>query len=114
MILSHFPENESYQLIDRPISYNKFLSLTPANPLWISYGMNDKDIYVMIMNDKLTLPTFYSGGEGKFKFKELPLRESLKIGHKYSLRIQMLTDNMIGIANGNSVIYKNDKWKHEG
>lgn len=114
MILSHFPENKSYQLIDNPISYNKFLSLTPSNSLWISYGMNDKDIYDMIMNDKLTLPTFYAGGEGKFKFKELPLRKSLKIGHTYTLRIKMITDNMIGIANGNSVIYKNDKWEHEG
>ena len=76
--------------------------------------MNDKDIYDMIMNDKLTLPTFYAGGEGKFKFKELPLRKSLKIGHTYTLRIKMITDNMIGIANGNSVIYKNDKWEHEG
>lgn len=114
MILSHFPNDNSYQLIDSHISYSKFLSLHPVNSLWIKYGMNANDIYNMVMKRGISLPIFYSGGEGKFQLIEFPLQESLKIGHTYTLRIKMLTNNAIGIANGNTVLYKNDEWNYEG
>ena len=114
MILSHFPNDNSYQLIDNHISYSKFLSLHPVNSLWIKYGMNANDIYNMVMKRGISLPIFYSGGEGKFQLIEFPLQESLKIGHTYTLRIKMLTNNAIGIANGNTVLYKNDEWNYEG
>ena len=114
MILTHFPVDNSYQLLDVPISRSKFLSLPPVSSLWISYGMNANDIYDMVMRGELSLPAFYADGEGKFQFIEFPLQESLKIGRFYTMRVKMLTDHNIGIANNNTVSYKKDDWHYEG
>ena len=113
MILSHLPEDNSYQFIDNPISFSKFISLPPVNSLLISYGMYDNNIYDMAMNDKLSLPTLYSGGEGKLQLIDFPLQESLNIGENYTLRVKMLSGNDIAIINQNTLIDK-EKWNHEG
>ena len=112
MILSHFPEDKSYQLLNEPISYSKFLSLPPANSLWIEYGVNADDIYKMAIKGEISLPEFYSEGEGKFQLIDFPLQNSLKIGKSYTLRVKMLSDCDIAIINEDIIINKKD-WNFE-
>lgn len=113
MILSHFPDDESYQLLDKPMSLSKFYTLTPTNSLWIEYGLNSEVLYNKLMNGTLSMPTFYSNGEGQFKFIDIPIQESLKIGQTYTFRIKLLEQNDICIING-STFSRTEDWEYEG
>lgn len=113
MILSHFPDNESYQLLDSPISQKLFYTMRPSNPIWIEYGLNPTEIADKIFKHELQLPDFFNKGEGKFKIIEIPMQKSLRIGQFYTFRIQLFVQNDIAIFNENSSSMR-DEWRHEG
>lgn len=113
MILSHFPDDKSYQLLDVPISINKFYSMPKVSSKWIEYGLDPIEIYNKAISDSLSIPTFYSNGEGRFKVIDMPMQKSLKIGQFYTFRIKLLENNDIAIVN-DDLFYKTDEWTYEG
>lgn len=113
MILSHFPENDSYQLVSNPLTMEEFISLVPVNSLWIEYGMDAHLLYKKIRNRELDMPKFYGRGEGRFEIVDIPLRHSLRVGEYYTFRIKMSSDDDFAIIN-NNVYTKSEDWTDEG
>lgn len=113
MILSHFPDDESYQLLDDPISIEKFYSMPSVTSAWIEYGLDPIEIYDKAMTNTLSLPTFFGNGEGRFKIIDMPMQKSLKIGQFYTFRIKMLENSDFAIFN-EDIFCRSDEWNYEG
>lgn len=113
MILSHFPNHESYQLLDNPISLQEFYSLYPVNSIWLEFGIDPKYIYRKNIDNQLEMPEFYTSNEGKIELIDFPMQKSLKIGQFYTFRVKMLCDNKLAIINGD-VFIETEQWNEEG
>ena len=113
MILSHFPDDDSYQLLENKISLQKFYSMKPVNSIWIEYGLNLDDIYDKVIGDQLEMPEFYTANEGKIELLDMPMQESVKIGQFYYFRVKMLKDSNLAIINDDMFITK-EEWQYEG
>ena len=113
MVLSHFPNNESYQLIDNPLSMEEFISLKPVSNLWIQYGLNVHELFMKVRNHQIEMPNFYSGADGVIKILDMPMCASLRVGEVYEFRIQIESDKELTIIN-NKVFTESNKWKNEG
>lgn len=113
MILSHFPEDESYQLLDTPMSYEEFLSLVPVSDLWVEYGVDVHKLYKKIRRKEIRLPNLYSSGEGKLEIIDMPLCDVLITGRSYTFRIRRKTTREFSIHNC-KVFVTLEKWRAEG
>lgn len=113
MILSHFPEYESYQLINSPLSMEEFLAMVPANNLWMEYGADVHKIFKKSRKQTLAMPNFYNGGEGVFEIVDVPLCEALQVGESYTFRIKMKQNKRFAIIH-NGVFTEVDEWEDEG
>ena len=113
MVLSHFPDDESYQLIKDPMSYEEFLSLVPVSHLWLEYGLDGHKLYKKIRGKELRMPIFYGSAEGKLDIIDMPLRDILRIGYTYTFRIRKKTTRGFAIHNNMGFVTL-EKWKAEG
>lgn len=113
LILTHYPEEESYQLIDSPITFEEFRGMSVANPLWLEYGLKIHDIYQMIRQNAVSLPKFYNYGEGDFEIVDIPMCQSLKIGQNYTFRIRKKSDRELAIINNGEYCLEKE-WTSEG
>lgn len=113
MILSHFPNDESYQLIKSPMSYEEFLSLIPVNDLWVEYGLDVHKLYKKIRGKDIKMPIFYGSGEGEIEIIDMPLCDCLRIGETYTFRIRKKTTRDFAIHNNKDFVTL-EKWKAEG
>lgn len=113
MILSHFPDKASCQLLDKPLTEKEFMAMDPVKSVWMGYGLDLSKIYQRARTGKIVLPQFYNQGEGIIEMVDIPYLSSLKIGLLYTFRIKMIEDRDFAIMN-NSVTCKKDEWTAEG
>ena len=113
MIFRHFPEEETNQLLDNPLSMEEFVNLTPANDLWVEYGLNVHEIFDKARRKELNLPTFYNGGEGDFEILDIPMCSYLRLGETYTFRIRIKSQKYFAIFN-NAELADMNKWEDEG
>lgn len=113
MILSHFPKNRDYQLLPQPMSTEEFYSIIPVSDLWMEYGLDVLELAKEIRAKTLTLPTFFSQGEGAIDLLKMPLRRSLKIGEFYDFRIRMKSQRAFSIINEKTYCHQ-EEWTDEG
>ena len=113
MIFSHFPEEDTNQFLNNPLSMEEFVKLTPANYLWVEYGLNIQEIFDKARSKELNLPTFYNGGEGCFEILNMPLCSFLKKDETYTFRIRVKTQKDFAILNDTELTDMN-KWEAEG
>lgn len=113
MILSHFPNEESYQLLKCPMSYDEFLSLIPVSSLWLEYGVDAHKLYKKIRSKEIRLPNVYTSGEGKLEIIDIPLCDVLKIGKSYTFRIKKKISKDFALFDKKTFVTL-EKWKAEG
>lgn len=113
MLLTHFPEHEHYQLVDRPLSRDEFVALPAVNPLYRTYGINTHQLFLMALDHRLSMPKFYNMGEGIFQIVDFPMTPTLKIGETYTFRVRMNNKREFGIIN-NPILCSKSEWKNEG
>ena len=113
MILSHFPDDASYQLIGNPITLSEFESMPPVDHLWVEYGLDVHKLSERIRSRQLEMPKFYTRGEGEFRIIDMPMQKSLQVGETYTFRIKMNSGRDFSIIN-NKVFSKKNEWKDEG
>jgi hypothetical protein len=113
LILSHFPDDESYQLLSAPLSWQDFVAMPPVNDIWTDYGMDGMELYQMARQHRLELPKVYTGGEGEIEFIDIPRSKSLRIGQFYTFRIKMKSGREFAVWN-NKAFSETTEWKHEG
>lgn len=117
MILTHFPENKSDQLLPNPMSEDEFCSMKyPIRKGHNVYGFDIGRIYTAARKGTLSIPEVYSGGYGDLIIIDAPLQKELRVGNEYTFRVKMLTDNKDLILSVCGVWYKVSagKWKDEG
>ncbi len=112
LILSHLPNDKSYQLLNRPLDKKEFTELPAISTLWADYGFDPHLIFEHARSHTLSLPKLYSRGEEEFEIVDIPLHESLKIGQFYTFRVKTNTKRELAIING-SIFCKADEWKKE-
>ena len=113
MIMSHFPNDATCQLLDKPVSEKEFLGFPPAKDIWMEYGLDGHKLYEKAREKRLVLPQFYSQGEGIVEFVDVPFSSSLSIGVSYTFRVKLKSDREFAIMNNGVVIKKKD-WTDEG
>lgn len=113
MILSHYPDDPSDQLLSSPVLWQEFLSMPPVSECWIDYGMDSQELFKMARKHELALPKVYSGGEGEIELLDFPHSKSLSIGQFYTFRIRMKSRREFMLKN-NQFYSKTEEWKNEG
>lgn len=113
MLLTHFPDDKSYQLTDSPISWQEFLSLSSVDDSWLEYGLDGMTLYQMARSRSLNLPRVYTGGEGEVELMDFPHLKSLQIGKFYTFRIKMKNSRLFALIN-NQTYCKTPEWQSEG
>ncbi len=112
MILTHFPDIELYQFLEKPFTKEEFAAIPVANPLWTNYGLTKHYIVEHLRDSSLVLPKFYNQGEGYFQIVDIPLCDSLRIGETYTFRIKMLKERDFIIIN-KPTFCKRPEWREE-
>ena len=113
MLLTHYPDDQSYQLISNPISWQEFLSLQPMDDSWLEYGLDGMTLYKIAKNRNQYLPKVYTGGEGEVELIDFPRQKSLRIGEFYTFRIRMKNNRQFAVIN-NSIYCRTQEWQNEG
>lgn len=113
MILSHYPDDQSYQLLSNFVSWQDFLSMQSVSDCWLDYGMDGKELYRMAQKRSLALPRVYVGGAGEIELIDFPHSKTLRIGQFYTFRIKMKSGRDFTVWN-NTIFSKTDEWKKEG
>lgn len=113
MILSHYPDKASYQLLELPVTQEKFVNMQRVSLLAREYGIDVHYLYEKALADSLSLPKLTKESKVYFRLIEVPLQEKLQIGEMYQFRIKMLDAREFAIIN-NNIFCKNAEWTHEG
>ena len=117
MILTHFPEKESDQLLPNPMSKDEFCSMKyPIRQGYYVYGFDVGRIYAAARAGTLSIPEVYSGGYGELVILDAPLQEELHVGTEYMFRVRMLAEDkeLILLFGGNWLSTAKGRWKDEG
>lgn len=113
MVLSHYPNDASYQLTEQPITPEQFVNTAPVNLLAREYGLDVKLLYRKALDDSLSLPSLAKDKQIHFQLLDVPLQEKLRVGEEYRFRIKMLDEREFAIIN-NSIYCKGAEWTSEG
>lgn len=113
MILSHFPDDTEYQLIDNLMTKEEFLSLKPVDDLWLTYGLDVGYIYRQTRSQSLSLPQFFSRGEQRIRLVDFPKSETLRVGQYYDFRIKVVPGTRFAFIN-DVPCCKTEEWTDEG
>lgn len=115
MVFSHYPNNEEYQFLDEPLTYDEFEDMPYVPAQVYQYNLNVDKIYQLARNNDLELPKFYGELQSQnILFYEIPLCNSLRIGQYYDFRIHLRNiEYKIAIANNGLFTYI-DEFSEEG
>ena len=113
MILSHYPDDESYQFLSKPVSRKEFRLMPRVNALWLDLGLDSRELYQMARTQNLALPQVFSGCEGNIELIDFPHSKTLRIGQFYNFRIKMKSGRVFSIWN-NKNFSRAAAWKNEG
>jgi hypothetical protein len=114
MIFTHFPKNEAYQFLARPISYERFEKLPRLDPNCKYFGWDAKDIFLKCINGTITSwPELYNQEEQYLQLTEIPFQEELKVGRTYRFKVKAQNPRNIAIIN-NSTWYTYELWRYDG
>lgn len=112
MIFTHFPDNPAYQLLSEPLSYDAFISLPTIKPFWGLYGFNARTMLQQCLVSSFTPPKLYPGATQELILKDIPLDQTLHVGHEYTMLIGKKTACELAIVNGQKFTYDME-WEYD-
>lgn len=114
MILRHFPNDESYQLLKHPLTRAEFDSMDYSFSLLNEYGFDVHQVFAKARAHNLTLPEVYSGGVGDFIIISAPLQEKLISGETYEMKVRVTSNRDLVLVNGRGLAVSSGAWTVEG
>lgn len=114
MILSHFPKDEQYQLLDKPVSVELFKSFQKIDESYLDYGLSVDRAYEAIIHKSLSLPKFFSSAIGHIEIIDIPQKSTLSIGDVYTFSIRLLNPNTDFTIINDNIWVKKDEWNSLG
>ena len=103
LIMSHYPDDISYQLLDKPVTFEEFIRIPYPNELWFAYGLDAHELLGQARDNRLAMPLFFNGGEGRFHIIDIPLSPTLRIGQFYTFSIKMTTKGDFALMNKDDI-----------
>jgi len=97
-VFTHFPEDKKWQLLETPISREKFLTIPPLSPKFINWGLNVDELFSHYMMDKHDgFPDYYSVNVD-WKIIKMPISATLKRGTTYEFIFEIDETEEIAIV----------------
>lgn len=92
-IFTHFPEEEKWQFLEKPVSRNEFLNIPPLQPKFINWGFNPNELFFHYVTDKNKgFPEFFSINVN-WKIIKMPVTDELKKGTTYEFVFEIFDNN---------------------
>ena len=114
MILNHFPDDESCQLLQQPLTKDEFLSIEYSFSVMYKYGFDAHELLNRALDKTLSIPKIYNGGDTVFKVLDVPIEQELKKGQTYTFRIKKLSGNDIILRADRDYTVSEGEWIYEG
>ncbi|MFN6038141.1 MAG: transglutaminase domain-containing protein [Bacteroidota bacterium] len=107
--LSHFPEEEQWQLLDQPLLKNEFLLFPPLYPNVALMGLKGSEILNHLRNDpEHSFPHMYTF-EGLLKINQIPLTEKLSSDEQYMFSFTTPKEYKIALIQEGEWSYLSDR-----
>ncbi len=103
-IFTHFPNDETYQLLPQPISRSQFDALPPITPAWGKLGFDVQTIYDRCMAGDTDLPKVYNTGMGIIYLHQVPDKQTLRVGTNYRFAVQKLQPCELAIISNRTAV----------
>lgn len=103
MIFTHFPDDISFQMLEKPITREQYVSLPRVMPLWGEYGLDPGSVLDHYLSDKpdgasaADAPVVMDPACGHVLIREMPLESTLSTGKSYTFVLEKVTDCSLGI-----------------
>jgi len=82
-IFTHFPKEEMWQLLNRPVVRDEFLRMPPLSPELVLWGFNpDATFSYFVNNRNASFPDQFSI-DVRWKINMMPVCNELKVGNSY-------------------------------
>ena len=105
-VFTHFPNEEKWQLLDKPVARDVFLQMPPLSPNLVSWGFNPVATFSYFTKNKdIWFPFVYSV-DTKWKINMMPVCSELKVGESYNFEFVVPQNEEIAI------ICNNKDWVH--
>lgn len=107
MIFTHYPNDESYQMLDATIDYSSFNLLPPLSPSLGNFGFKaDELLASSLAGNILDMPKCFD--INKNKIIQIPLDGTLRVGATYDFILEPEADYEFVIINGDE---QDKSWK---
>ena len=100
-IFTHFPKEEKWQLLNKPVARDEFLRLPPLSPELVTWGFNPVATFQYFINNKnASFPDQFSI-DVTWKMNMMPVCDELKTGKSYVFDFVLPQNNEIAIIVNN-------------
>lgn len=114
MIYTHFPDEERFQFLDNPISWEAFQKLPSLYPAYGDFGWQGKDIFNKVLSGEIhTFPQLYEDYAQHISLVEVPVQETLRPGKYYEFYIRKKKNEAIALIHDDEFVYESE-WKRNG
>lgn len=114
MIFSHYPDDEQYQFLETPISWQSYIQLPTIYPILGDFGWNGKDILSKVLNGEIqNFPTVYEDYAEYLYLLDIPIQKTLRPGRFYDFHIRKKKDESIVLIHDNEFVHETE-WKQDG
>lgn len=111
MIMSHWPDNASYQLLERPLSRREFEALPPLDPDYKALNCDPAQIIAQsLAGNQPELVKIYPTYLKKMKIQKVPVERNLRVGNEYTFQLGASNHEYALIENGEF----NYGWQNSG
>ena len=100
-IFTHFPKEENWQLLEKPVTREKFLRMPPLQPQLVAWGFNPRATFSYFTNAKNTSFPDQLSFDVTWKINMMPVCSELKAGKSYDFVFVMPQNNEIAIVFNN-------------
>ena len=102
MAFSHFPYEEKYQMLKKPLSFEEFQKLPGLVPDMEYMGFDGEKLLEGLRNGTiLSLPKIYPRQKLPFRVVQIPMTRTLKLGETYEFTIQLPEPTKLALTQNN-------------
>lgn len=111
MIFTHYPKDQSFQILSSPVTYNEFLKTSPIYPNILDFGLDAGELHSHCRYGNSGLPQFYHyDGQAHFYVSSIPMQSTLRPGQTCRFQVRNKTERFALICD-KEFVYENE-WSY--
>lgn len=100
-IFTHFPKEDRWQLLNKPVARDEFLRMPPLSPELVSWGFNPDATFLYFANNRnASFPDQFSI-DVTWKINMMPVCDELKVGKSYDFEFILPKNEELAIICNN-------------